>query len=36
MYFELGQACVINWGSIVALQIGEIVITTWASLVIKK
>ena len=36
MYFKLGQACVKNWGSTVTLQIGEIVVTTWASLVIKK
>ena len=36
MYFKLGQACVKNWGSTVTLQIGEIVVTTRASLVIKK
>ena len=36
MYYKLGQACVINWGSFVLLQIRANVVTNWGSFIITN
>ena len=36
MYYKLGQACVINWGSFVLLQITAKVVTNWGSFIITN
>ena len=36
MYYELGQACVTNWGSFVLLQIRAHVVTNWGSFIITN
>ena len=36
MYYELGQACVTNWGSFVLLQIRAHVVTNWDSFIITN
>ena len=36
MYYKLRQACVINWGSFVLLQIRENAVTSWGSLIITN
>ena len=33
MYYELGQACVTNWGSFILLQIRANVATNWDSVI---
>ena len=36
MYYKLGQASVINWGSFVLLQIRANVVTNWGSFIITN
>ena len=36
MYYKLGQACVMDWGSFVLLQTRENVVTNWGSFFITN